>query len=76
MIKVYHRPHNMKRGNKLGEFPRDFTLKQFWEWLEENHKEYTTHPIQRHWVRDGKTIIDYGSYRAYIVIHKTWEEEY
>lgn len=73
--KIYLKPRHLKRGYKLAELPSDASRKDCWDWLVEHKPELTTHPIQRSWVKEGKTIIDYGSHYSKIIIHKTFEEE-
>lgn len=72
-IKMYHKPHHLKRGHKLREFSPDSTMRDCLDWIDKC-VEFKHEPLFRWWAKDGKTIIDYGNYNAYIVIHHEFEE--
>lgn len=72
-IKVYHKPHHLKRGHKLTELPAESTMRDCLSWLNE-YVDFTHQPLFRWWGKDGKTVVDYGNYNAYIIIHHEFKE--
>lgn len=74
--RIYLKPHRLKRGHKLAELPHDTTSSDCWNWIKNNMTfRYGGNTLFRSWCKDGKTIIDYGSYSSYIVINKTFKGE-
>lgn len=69
-IRIYHRKSHHKRGVKIAELNEDVTFSECLEYLKENTPYIQKDGYFRVYVKDNRTVIDYGSHHSNIVIHK------